>query len=653
MKSIYFNKLPHPSEQQQDVINCSKFYNITVKSVAGSGKSTCCAHIIKSEPNKKFLVLTYSSHLKLEMRKLIQKINLNNVDVHSFHSSGHYFISNCINDKKLIEIKQKEKKTNKILDFDYVIIDEVQDMTKNLYEYTLYLLKQIQNNFKIILFGDPRQCIYDYMGSNEKYLLYPEKYFPNNNYEWVRKNLSFSFRITKNISKVLNHGFLDVNVLQSIKKREHKTLFYEYNPWNKTKSNLVCKHILNELENGYKPNDIFILSYSLKIGNKNKSPITIIENILTSKNIPICINKSCNDINDKILISTFHGTKGLERKLVFIIGMDETLIHITGQKFNLCPNIIYVALTRAKEKLFIYKQKNKNHLPFLNQENIIKYCDTNWKPNYNKTEIIQKRNNYFVTDIIKNTLSNNNLLYYKIFKTCNIEIKIPNIEKNMNISQINGIAIPLWIEQKNRGKINYLNHILLHQKIIDGRDTLIDKDENVKNEIKKFYQNPTALRNINNELNNSIELGKVSSIYELLSLSIFIYQIKSGYDFLSKNLIERNWLTMDMLKGSLCNVLHLNLNKNSIFEFPISKSLFIDENEITLNGSIDYIDDEKIIEFKCVNELSYEHISQLYFYMFILENSKLNYFIVNVLTSETYKIPYDYNLARSIVFLHF
>ena len=81
--------LPKKSIEQNNIIQqLSLNNNVLVDSVAGSGKTTCNLHIAQHFPNMNILLLTYNSKLKVETREKAQKLEIFNIEVHSYHSFG-------------------------------------------------------------------------------------------------------------------------------------------------------------------------------------------------------------------------------------------------------------------------------------------------------------------------------------------------------------------------------------------------------------------------------------------------------------------------------------------------------------------------------------------------------------------------------------
>lgn len=133
------------------------------------------------------------------------------------------------------------------------------------------------------------------------------------------------------------------------------------------------------------PEDFFILAPSIKSGN-NDSPIKKIENFLVEKNIMVYIPTSDEPLSasssenskGKVVFSTLHQCKGLERRFVFATSFSADYFHYfaKGSDMNICPPTLYVAATRATEFLCVVAEdKDKtSHLPFLNRALITQWA---------------------------------------------------------------------------------------------------------------------------------------------------------------------------------------------------------------------------------------------------------------------------------------
>ena len=103
----------------------------------------------------------------------------------------------------------------------------------------------------------------------------------------------------------------------------------------------------------YGKQDIFILASSVR-PQFNKT-VAMIENLL-SYNWIACFIPS-DDFNEpdervtanKVVFSSFHRAKGRQRKIVFVLGFDQTYFRLEQNQelWYRCPNNLYVACTRA------------------------------------------------------------------------------------------------------------------------------------------------------------------------------------------------------------------------------------------------------------------------------------------------------------------
>ena len=141
-----------------------------------------------------------------------------------------------------------------------------------------------------------------------------------------------------------------------------------------------------EVENN-KYEDIFILAPSVKpSGKKSKilsngtesqslQPITILQHFITNvlaarirSEYPLYIPNNDNemvssdDVKGRIAITTFHQSKGRERKFVIILGYNYTYFKYfcKNECEYKCPPALYVALTRAKRELHLITHIDSN-----------------------------------------------------------------------------------------------------------------------------------------------------------------------------------------------------------------------------------------------------------------------------------------------------
>ena len=261
------------------------------------------------------------------------------------------------------------------------------------------------------------------------------------------------------------------NRIISHKKSDHKVHYYRINLSDSI--DIIYGHIIDLLNDGYQYDDIFILSPSLKNAD---NPGKKLENLLVKKNIPVYFTRNDEDgidermIANKIVFTTFHQSKGRERKIVFVFGFDDSYFkfYATNKNVKFCPSELYVAVTRASEILFVIENEKYPPLSFLKKTpcQLKKYMFLDYYSNTSskKKIIIKTKNNpihkttvkeltMYLSEITMNLITPLiNMLFINLAKpkkkrTTNIPLYIET-EKGLveDVSDINGIVIPALYE---------------------------------------------------------------------------------------------------------------------------------------------------------------------------------------------------------------
>jgi len=639
--------LPKISKEQNEIVKNLEKNNIIVDSVAGSGKTTTSLYITKHFKNKQILLLTYNAKLKMETRKKVKTLKIKNLEVHSYHSfCVKYYNYKCNRDTGIKNIIVNNIACKEKFSYDIFILDEAQDITDLYYELMCKINNDNLNNAKFCLLGDKHQSIYHYNNADERYITYAEQLFNFNKLPWKKCSLKFSFRVTNKIADFINNCMLKCNRIKTIKKSLHKPKYIICDVFanENTKSSYKPYVEINRFfKLGYKPNDIFILAPSLKTAS---CPVRSFENFLkiNDPSIPIYVPISDEEkldekvVKNKLVFSTYHQIKGLERKVVFVFGFDSSYFKYYNKEKNnpsKCPNELYVATTRAQEHLVLFHHHNNNYLQFLNKEKLKHYAivngnisDTTYK-NKTKIQVIQvtqliRHLPYNVIDQCFNYLTIKHIK--KIGDMINIPCKIKNKIKNKSLSEsvsnINGIAIPSFFEYKKTGKITILNHCINSYKSESETETEFEFDfdlitDNIKKFLKKHIKN---LKNIKKKQSIKKNLLYISTIYDSLT---------SGYIFKSFQITDFNWLSNDMISKSLKRFELLKISKKATFESPCNLSNDLGDVPEILNkkiiGCFDCFDGKNIYEFKCTKKLEKEHYLQLAIYMYIFKILRLRY----------------------------
>lgn len=244
--------------------------------------------------------------------------------------------------------------------FEYILVDEFQDVN-NLQVELIKLL--LTNKTQLFCVGDDWQSIYGFRGSNVNYIVEFEKHFDNA--EIIKLNLNY--RSTQNIvgasNEVIKHNKFKVDKdVQASKISEHKIVVFSGN--NLEENIQFCSEKVNELlKDGFNNDEILFLYRR----NKMFSPYF---NFFKGE-------------GTRVQGKTIHASKGLEAKVVFIIGLTEGNggfpdIWLEDRIFQIIKKanhdvlmeeerrLFYVAITRAKDKLFLITEKG-NESSFLKE----------------------------------------------------------------------------------------------------------------------------------------------------------------------------------------------------------------------------------------------------------------------------------------------
>ena len=129
-------ELPPISGEQQKIIDLvTSGCNVICDSVAGSGRTTSNLYLALSQPQSKFLLLTYNSKLKIETRNKAKLLKLTNIAIHSYHAfCVKYYDYNTRTDIHIKKILKNNIEKKKQFAFDKIILDEAQDINQLYFE---------------------------------------------------------------------------------------------------------------------------------------------------------------------------------------------------------------------------------------------------------------------------------------------------------------------------------------------------------------------------------------------------------------------------------------------------------------------------------------------------------------------------------------
>jgi hypothetical protein len=675
-------------------------HNVSIDAIPGSGKSTSMLTLSQLMPDKQFLHITYNSMLRKEFKEKTNTMKITNIEVHTYHSFAvKYFSPDAFTDIGMRKIlSEKIIPSFDIPHFDILVLDENQDMSFLYFHFVLHFLSFFKSKIQLIVLGDYMQGIYDFRGADIRFLTMAAEIWKNRPFLsssiFHKCFLSMSYRITNQMAKYINTSMLTDNRLNAC--RDGEPVQYIRNNIYTTEK-IVVNIIKRILDEGDLPSDIFILAGSVKGA---KSNVRRIENSLTQMGIPCYIPNSVEStkvdervIDGKVVFSTFHTTKGLERKYVFVVGFDDSYFTYMGRNLNkeTCPNILFVAATRATHVLYLLennKHATDKPLSFLkmshhdmNRSDFVEFkglaqtifYDTPLSSTKTKTTVHKLTPTDLIKFIPEHIIDKISLLIDSMFiqiasKPLLLEDDIPSVVKfgsglYEDISDINGICIPAI----------YYDYLV--PPTITPLYCLIEE------EVKKFGNDHSYLKQIFKELNH---ICITPSEYLYMSNVYFAMKEKLYFKLKQIEKSECNWLTplvIEKCKSLLDNfilpeakktnsdildiqqeqtIIH-NSSEDEHVNIDLALSKYIDKGVIPdanyrFTARIDLVTDESIWEIKCTSIISLEHKIQVIIYAFLWRTmyplSQKKFKILNIKTGEVFLLDSNIkNLTKIVVLL--
>lgn len=609
-------KLPPATDEQLEIIKLiGENYNLKIDSVAGSGKTTTNLYIAKSYPKKRFLLLTYNKKLKLETRRKVEMMQLDNVEVHTFHSFCYkYYYIGCTDDKKLEMIIKKPDKFLPLKPFNYdvIIVDEAQDMTPNYYRVVCKLYNDSNSNAQIIVMGDKMQSIYSFNDADSRFIIHAEELFDFNDYKWKSVKLSESFRITKQMAKVINTCFLKEP--RMISKKDGTKVNYNvcdtfaYNRFFVAYNFIQLYH----KSAGIKYEDMFVLAPSCR---NEKSPVRKLANKLSDEGINIYVPHSDNEVFDedlikgKLVFSTFHQAKGLERKVVIVYSMDEGYYIYNDKMGNrkVCPNAIYVAITRATEHLVLLHNYTNDYFPFMGREEIYRLKKLT---KYEEDKALRIKKSKTFKKVVKDT----ELIKYNSIATVNLCLdKMEIIKKKKKVNRIKidfmtkqgkgyedisdtlVVAVPSYYELQLTDNMTIYNDMVTKKEVFYNMIGITEnKNNTTQPEVDEFgviIETEERDENENEKINyRKLKDIKKITIPQLLFLATEWFASKSGFGHKINQIKDYKWFDKKRMNLLVDNIKKFITSNNVTFNVKLDIDKYPELLDKTLFGSLDCIE---------------------------------------------------------------
>ena len=332
-----------------------------------------CIDLMKSYPNRsnivevvnKYILTLSNSEEKLAVKKQFQYIydfyiyyqkSLYGAEDYGFDFSDMIYYAN-----KYIERVGKNNRLN----FEYIIIDEYQDISRDRYELTKKIATR--NSAKIVAVGDDWQAIYGFSGSRVEYTYNFLKYFDGAKLFRITKTYRNSQSLVNYSGKfVMKNGVQIKKDLVSNKEIYRPVKFVRFEDGNEYE---CLKRLILEINKNFPNEHILILGRTNKIINSCFDDKELIDSVGTKLKYV-----GYEDID--IDAMTMHKSKGLTSDEVILIGLDQNFPSERNSMFWLESlfrpkmadepiefaeerRLFYVALTRTKNYVYLLINDNR------------------------------------------------------------------------------------------------------------------------------------------------------------------------------------------------------------------------------------------------------------------------------------------------------
>ena len=670
------------SNEQRAVLDFIRAgHNVVVDACAGSGKSTTILSIAKELTGRKIRQFTYNAMLRHEVKEKIQELDLDNLQVHTYHSFAvKYYSAGAHTDTGIRQVIRDNTPPKIPIPFaDIIVLDEAQDMTFLYFQLVVKMAKDMisltnsTKSFQLLVLGDYMQGLYEFKGADIRYLTKADQiwsilpYLQSPNFK--KCTLQMSYRITHQMAKFVNRDMLGEDRLKAC--RDGVPVIYIRRPRQQIEK-IVVSIIRRLLDEGESPSDIFILGGSVR---GQKSNIRRMENILTEHDIPCYVPMSEVDspddrvIDGKVVFSTFHTVKGRQRKYVFVVGFDQGYYFNSPKAdTNVCPNTLYVACTRATHCLYLLEDDRSRPLRFLKQiQPIMKQCDYIDFKGMPQTffPIVQDKDNSIVT-IPTHHVTPTNLIKFvqedvleeitpileRIFVTeCEpiVEsiINIPTIIKTkMNglyeeVSDLNGIAMPAIYFDNIFKNLNIDNLGQDNTNLGPGSGKLV---EMINESVQEMTPNEHLfLKRAVSELPATYETPAqylyLANVYAAIQEKLYskLKQIRQDeYDWITPEIVDKCCHQMEQNLGHEFQnldqyvpeiektLIHSSMEPEHVALDALLYPYFSYDKRFRFNARVDLDTPNNLWELKCTSKITLEHLMQVVLYAWISRGLEAN-----------------------------
>lgn len=349
-----------------------------IKACCGAGKTRVLIGAALEDKSRKAMILSFNRALAEETSEKVK--DYDHIEVYNIHSLASVLYGKPVPDNRTLQslLSDDFKETP---DIGLLCVDEIQDVFTVQIEFIALLVKAIECKMKVapdlLLVGDSAQMLYEFMYGNQPSLF--STYRALSDLRWKKMQLTQTQRLTPEIVTLVNRFFRHPDDDAIVSAKAPTGVLPRVVIGND--SHLI--ELVDELLLTTAPGDLMINCYTLK-----STFIAIVEAHLVSKGVPVhntmypqpVIEKDV-EAQGKVILTTYHRAKGLERKTVLVVGltasywlMNDRPTDADGLPVTTAPG--HVAVTRAMERLYMFCHAYQGLYPTVPSVSELRKCAT-------------------------------------------------------------------------------------------------------------------------------------------------------------------------------------------------------------------------------------------------------------------------------------
>lgn len=395
--------LPEPSAEQRGCIAAlvEDGANVVIQAQAGAGKSTTFFHIARAwlaaHPAGRIVLLCFNVNLRTASEARVEAIPelRDRVDCFTIHSLASRMYGVPIGDTMTLQrYLASDHERAAPNEYDLCLIDEGQDLSGSM----VGVIRELQRltPMRLAVVGDRRQAIYTFSREVELEVLdRPGECLLPNDAAWTERTLDESYRLTPPVAACLNALFrhpADAPIVAA--NARSAAVRPRYVVGDLAAGGLLLT-LVEEMLLLYPPDQIMVLAPSVR--GEGHGCRELARALSEHRRIPLfTTHKRLSEVNPellrgKLVVSTYHQSKGDERDCVIVVGVDGRLHRQRGYPMRdgvaVVDNALHVALTRARERLIIVQSCHHEPYPSVRQRLLALHCDVHHAAEYQPKDL--------------------------------------------------------------------------------------------------------------------------------------------------------------------------------------------------------------------------------------------------------------------------